>query len=78
MAGHEEHVCSSVLEKNQRATAISGRLRLAGGGAVEEVVDGGEDGILLAAREALNLLQPLQHLAAGLALLGDLRRRVDL
>jgi hypothetical protein len=42
------------------------------------MVDGGEDGILLAAGQALNLIQPLQHLAAGLALLDDLRRRVGL
>jgi hypothetical protein len=41
------------------------------------VVDGRQDGILLATGQALNLLQPLQHLAAGLALLDDLRGRVD-
>jgi hypothetical protein len=50
LAGHEEHVCSSVLEKNQRAMASA----LAGVGAVEEVVDGGEDGILLGAGQALD------------------------
>ncbi len=47
------------------------------GGASEEVVDGRQDGILLAAGQALNLLQPLQYLAAGLALLDDLWRGVD-
>ncbi len=42
------------------------------------MIDGGQDGILLATWQALNLLQPLQDLAAGLALLDDLRRGVGL
>lgn len=74
VAGHEEHVCSSVLEKNQRATTAA----LAGGGAVEEVVDGGEDGVLLAAGQTLDTFQTFEHLAAGLGLLDDLRRGVGL
>jgi hypothetical protein len=36
------------------------------GGAVEEVVDGGEVGVLLAAGEALNLLRPSSTLRLGL------------
>lgn len=40
------------------------------GGAVEEVVDGGEDGFLLAAGQALDALQAFKQPAVGLALQG--------
>ncbi len=53
------------------------RSRLSGG-AVEEVVNGHENGVLLPAREALDPLQAFQHLAAGLALLDDFGRGVGL
>ena len=42
------------------------------------MVDGREDGVLLAAGQALDLLQALENLAAGLALLDYLGRGVGL
>ena len=48
------------------------------GGALEEVVKGRQDSVLLAARQALDQLHPLENLAAGLALLGHIGRGVGL
>ena len=47
-------------------------------GALEEVVKGRQDGVLLAARQALDQFHPLENLAAGLALLGHIGRGVGL
>ena len=45
-------------------------VRSLSGGAVEEVVDGGKDGLLLAAGQALDALQAFEQLAVGLAFRG--------